>query len=122
MKVSRTRYSLRNKKTHPDENPLDMMANLMDVMLVFACGLMLALIVNWNVDLQGQEVDYASRQEVTETDLNQSENESDLQNDQDYRKKGVVYEDPETGKLYLVTDDAVDGNDASGDTVNDEEE
>ena len=66
MKIDRMKYSLRKKKVHPDENPLEMMANLMDVMLVFACGLMLALIVNWNVDLGGsQEVDYVNGKEVT---------------------------------------------------------
>ena len=30
---------------------MDGMANLADVMLVFACGLILALIINWNVDV-----------------------------------------------------------------------
>ena len=32
-------------------NPLDGLANLADVMLVFACGLMLALITYWNLSL-----------------------------------------------------------------------
>ena len=79
MKIDRMKYSLRKKKVHPDENPLEMMANLMDVMLVFACGLMLALIVNWNVDLGGsQEVDYVNGQEVTDTELSSSESESQI--------------------------------------------
>ena len=76
MKISSMKYNLRRKKVHQDENPLEMMANLMDVMLVFACGLMLALIVNWNVDLGGQEVDYVSEQEITETQLNENKSES----------------------------------------------
>ena len=38
MKISSMKYNLRRKKVHQDENPLEMMANLMDVMLVFACG------------------------------------------------------------------------------------
>ncbi len=76
MKISSMKYNLRRKKVHQDENPLEMMANLMDVMLVFACGLMLALIVNWNVDLGGQEVDYVSGQEITETQLNENKSES----------------------------------------------
>ncbi len=36
-----------------DINPMDGMANLADMMLVFACGLMLALITYWNVDVSG---------------------------------------------------------------------
>lgn len=103
MKVSKMKYDLRKKKDHQDENPLEMMVNLMDVMLVFACGLMLALIVNWNVDLGGQEV--VSGQEVTDTELSSSESESQIDENQDYKKMGTVYQDPETGKLYMVTDE-----------------
>ena len=103
MKVSKMKYDLRKKKVHQDENPLEMMVNLMDVMLVFACGLMLALIVNWNVDLGGQEV--VSGQEVTDTELSSSESESQIDENQDYKKMGTVYQDPETGKLYMVTDE-----------------
>ena len=103
MKVSKMKYDLRKKKVHQDENPLEMMVNLMDVMLVFACGLMMALIVNWNVDLGGQEV--VSGQEVTDTELSSSESESQIDENQDYKKMGTVYQDPETGKLYMVTDE-----------------
>ena len=94
MKISSMKYNLRRKKVHQDENPLEMMANLMDVMLVFACGLMLALIVNWNVDLGGQEVDYVS----------ENKSESEIDENQDYKKMGTVYQDPETGRMYMVTD------------------
>ena len=105
MKIDSMKYNLRKMKVHQDENPLEMMANLMDVMLVFACGLMLALIVNWNVDLGGQEVDYVSGQEVTDTELSSSDSESQIDENQDYRRMGTVYQDPETGKLYMVTED-----------------
>ena len=104
MKISSMKYNLRRKKVHQDDNPLEMMANLMDVMLVFACGLMLALIVNWNVDLGGQEVDYVSGQEITETQLNENKSESEIDENQDYKKMGTVYQDPETGRMYMVTD------------------
>ena len=44
---------------------LDGVGNLADVMLVFACGLMVALVVAWNVDLQTvQEVELADSQQV----------------------------------------------------------
>ena len=34
-----------------DSNPLDSLTNLFDVMLVFACGLMVALVISLNVDV-----------------------------------------------------------------------
>lgn len=103
MKVSKMKYDIHKKKVHKDENPLEMMVNLMDVMLVFACGLMLALIVNWNVDLGGQEI--VSGQEIMNTELSSSESEAQVDENQDYKKMGTVYQDPETGKLYMVTDE-----------------
>ena len=96
MKISSMKYNLRRKKVHQDENPLEMMANLMDVML--------ALIVNWNVDLGGQDVDYVSEQEITESQLNENKSESEIDENQDYKKMGTVYQDPETGRMYMVTD------------------
>ena len=33
-----------------NENPMDSLTNLFDVMLVFACGLMVALVMSLNVD------------------------------------------------------------------------
>lgn len=103
MKVSGMKFRLRRKKVHPDENPLEMMANLMDVILVFACGLMLALIVNWNVDIGGREV--VSGPEVTDTELSNRETESQIDKNQEYKRVGAVYQDPETGRLYMVTDE-----------------
>ena len=79
-------------------------ANLVDVMLVFACGLMLALITYWYVDVaaaaaepvhveQGEAVDDLSG-------LSQEqENSAEKENLEEY---GKVYRDPETGKLYMV--------------------
>ncbi len=32
-------------------NPMDGLANLADVMLILAVGIMLALVINWNVDI-----------------------------------------------------------------------
>ena len=62
-------------------------ANLADVMLVFACGLMAAVILNWNVDLSKTRVEILQRE---------------IQSSSSFEQKGTVYEDPETGKLYVV--------------------
>ncbi len=108
MKLDDSKYELRKKRVHSDENPLEMMVNLMDVMLVFACGLMLALIINWNVDITPQEVDYTSGQEVTDTELNDDKSDSEMDSERSYKKMGTVYQDSETGKMYMVSDEEQD--------------
>ena len=108
MKLDDSKYELRKKRVHNDENPLEMMVNLMDVMLVFACGLMLALIINWNVDITPQEVDYTNGQEVTDTELDNDKSDSDMDQERSYKKMGTVYQDPETGKMYMVSDEEQD--------------
>jgi hypothetical protein len=91
----------------PEEsNPLEGVVNVVDAMLVFACGLMLALSVYWNIDLGpiGERVDLQRGQEVTEVsdlrdDLVESEGQGEL-----YEKMGTVYKDPRTGQLFMLTD------------------
>jgi len=80
--------------------------NIADAMLVFACGLMLALSVYWNIDLGpvGERVDLQQGREVTESldlrdDLIEVQGEGEL-----YEKMGTVYKDPRTGKLFMLTD------------------
>lgn len=76
-------------------------------MLVFACGLLLALVINWNVDLtQGRErVDLQRGQEVSQdtdirNDLIETEGQGQL-----YEKVGTVYKDPVSGKLFMLTNE-----------------
>lgn len=90
-------------------NPMSSMANLMDVMLVFACGLLLALVANWNIDLgavaQGQDggddaQGSASVQRV-EGEMQEVQEGIDA-NDGSYESVGTVYRNEETGELYIV--------------------
>lgn len=89
-----------------DVNPLEGVVNIVDVMLVFACGLMLALAVYWNIDLGpiGDRVDLQQGREVTESldlrsDLFETQGQGEL-----YEKMGTVYKDPRTGQLFMLTD------------------
>jgi hypothetical protein len=77
-------------------NPLASLANLADVMLVFACGLMLALIVNWNVDVAPSSSGVDDMYEIDQVIENPDENISD-----DLEEVGKVFKDPETGKWYF---------------------
>lgn len=97
---------LRSKRRwkHEDVNPLEGTINIVDAMLVFACGLMLALAIHWNVDLGlGQRVNLQQGQEVTDVpeirnDLIETQGEGRL-----YERMGTVYKDPATGQLFMLT-------------------
>ena len=97
---------------HEELNPMEGVANLVDAMLVLACGLMLALIINWNVDVggTGSTVELNQEQEVTELEgMSASGEISDLTGN--YEELGVVYLDPATGKYYMVAkSDAAENN------------
>lgn len=93
-----------SKKTIEDINPMDGIANLVDAMLVLAVGIMLALIMNWNVDI-GVSEEYLKEnaQELEQVeDLNQDQTE-DVTSDESLQEMGKVYKDPKTGKLYMIT-------------------
>lgn len=81
-----------------DPDPMEGLANLADVMLVFACGLMVSMLLHWNVDLRHVVV---SQDELKEIGEYQAALDSGAIA-QDMESKGVAYEDPETGKLYII--------------------
>mgnify|MGYP001080595115 FL=1 len=87
-----------------DINPLEGAINIVDAMLVFACGLMLALAINWNVDLgMGQRVNLEKGQAIDNPqirkDLIETQGEGKL-----YERLGTVYKDPATGELFMISD------------------
>ncbi len=94
----------RRRWKNEDVNPLEGVINIVDAMLVFACGLMLALAINWNVDLGlGQRINLEQGREVSDTpgirdDLIKTRGEGEL-----YERMGTVYKDPETGQLFMLT-------------------
>lgn len=94
--------------TEEDSDPLAGFANIMDVMLVFALGLMLALVaqsrelrqhfqLDPQLDAAGTEVQ-AGREliEAPESIQQQISGGSGMQS------LGQVYKDPKTGKLILI--------------------
>ena len=80
-------------------NPMENLANLVDVMLVFACALMIAIITYWNVDLTQSKI---SKEDLEPVDDMQEAIQNDIDSEV-LQSKGRVYEDPETGELYIVT-------------------
>lgn len=88
-----------------DNDPTSGLVNVMDVMLVFALGLLIALI-SQNQDMQehfniSDAIDVQQGKELI--DLPRSiKNASEGKNTQGLQSMGQVYQDPETGKLILI--------------------
>ena len=94
--------SFRTSKPVEDVDPMLSLSNIGDVMLVFACGLMVALVMAWKVDLaQFQQVDPSV--ELQKDDIEQI-TENLYGEGNSFVEKGKVYQDPTTGKYYLVED------------------
>lgn len=84
-----------------DEDPMSSMGNLMDVMLVFACGLMIALIAHYNVDFAPTD---PAAGDVERLDAELQDAQQGIANsDSTYAEVGTVYRDVNTGELYVVS-------------------
>lgn len=62
---------------------MESVVNLIDIMLIFACGLLVSIVTLWNLDLNLAE-------RMNQADSNY------------YQDMGRVYEDPETGTMYII--------------------
>lgn len=81
-----------------DEGPMASMANLLDLMLVFACGLIAAL-MTLSVDIQ----QHFQPQTVTQgQELTQPPESAAPGQGQGMESVGQVYRDAKTGKLILI--------------------
>lgn len=97
MRISKGKNRLRVDRRKTDSvSPMESLANLVDVMLVFACGLIIALIAAHNVDLTKTPYKVDS--------INEKAGQTQKTKD-DLQEMGKVYKDPETGKLYVIEDE-----------------
>jgi hypothetical protein len=101
-------------ESEADADPRVGLVNLADVMLVFACGLMLALVAYWNLDVSSMS-EVIPANEVTEV--------QDVQKIEDgasggggFVELGKVYQDPMTGKFYMLQEDMDKSQDAAAGT------
>ena len=113
------RKGRRRRLDDEDVNPMNYVSNLSDVMLILATGIMLALIIHWQID-----VDTVSAEETTQTeeegsvDVTTTFTDDDLENSQEVpdslEELGAVYYDAETGTYYIIKGD---GDSAEATTV-----
>ena len=86
-----------------DMDPRLGLVNLADVMLVFACGLMLALVAHWGVDISGGPIkiddsNIKGVNDITPSDIIESSGEKE------YEEIGRVFRDIATGEMYVLKD------------------
>lgn len=92
--------------------PMDGVSNMSDAMLVLAVGIMLALVINWKIDIKevysGQDqkevVEEEKLQEFDSNDVTRNNSVSYEDIESKYVKSGTVYTDTYTGKTYIVVD------------------
>lgn len=93
-----------------EEDPMAGTSNLVDAMLVIAVGLLIFVVISWNMqsvvfqDSQQQAIEQSSSN-VTEVSEGQILNETPDTSDSSgsgYMEMGKVYKDPSTGKLIMV--------------------
>ena len=95
--------SFRMRQITEDFSPMEGVGNMADAMLVFACGLLLALIISWNVNVS--ETGEITKQEVRyEVENIGQPVEEDAEVTEELKDMGRVYQDPKTGKYYVVED------------------
>lgn len=103
MRVTGNRGRLRVKRKENDINPMEGIGNMADAMLVFACGLIVALILSWNVDVTDQGIQKIREKKYEVNNIDNSATET-IENEQDLEEMGTVYKDPKTGKYYVIED------------------
>lgn len=101
-------------KNREDVDPMASVANLADVMLVFACGLMMALVSLFGVDLSSTAVTSLDKSQVEEVDTPEDLPEDMSQEGSSYIERGTLLQDPSTGKYYIKADGEA-SEDLSGD-------
>ena len=99
-----TRLRARRMRTEDTAvNPMDGLGNLADAMLVLAVGIMLALVLNWKLDLTAVSAEPETTEapiEISEDDMQSTSEELDANA---LQKVGALYYDEATGTYYAIT-------------------
>ncbi|MGI6033266.1 MAG: DUF2149 domain-containing protein [Coriobacteriales bacterium] len=76
-------------------------SNLVDAMLVFACGLLIALVMASGTDLSSLTTQYTPTGDMQNIEDPGKVTTSKDQGGQGYEEAGTAYYDPDTGKYYI---------------------
>jgi hypothetical protein len=86
---------------HADTDPMASLGNLMDTMLVFACGIIVALIAHYGVELGSKEPD-VTNMEALDGHLSSVTDPGFTSSEATFTELGTVYQDDTTGELYVL--------------------
>ena len=78
-------------RSKDEADPMASVANIADIMLVFACGLMMALVTVWNIDFTPLSELQDKQLEAIDTPEDMPKDMTDAGNA--YVEKGMVYQD-----------------------------
>jgi hypothetical protein len=92
---------MRRRRDDEDVDPSSGLSNLADCMLVLACGLMVALVVAWNIDITNV-TEVTAKEDAQEISDIESVTGDLNSGGSSYIDMGRVYQDPETGKLFMI--------------------
>ena len=94
--------------SYEEVDPMNFVSNLSDVMLILAVGIMVALILHWQVPV-GQKAETQEQQQQEEGQDMVTFSDNDLDNQQEMpeaaQEIGNVYYDEETGTYYILQND-----------------
>jgi hypothetical protein len=81
---------------------MESMVNLVDVMLVFICGLLISIIIYWNIDMDNL-VTIINQQQMVKID-DPEEIREQMGAFDGYSDVGSAILDPSTGDVYVLDD------------------
>ncbi|KAB7885868.1 DUF2149 domain-containing protein [Poseidonibacter ostreae] len=100
----KSRFSSEHFSSEDDE-PLGPLANLVDIILVFACGLIAALVaISPNLQEHFNVDDSPNITEGKELASVPKDIKNSLDSKSGFKSLGQVYKDPKTGKLILISE------------------
>lgn len=102
MRINRGK-GLRVHHKSDDFSPMEGVGNMADAMLVFACGILLALIISWDVDISEQGEIHQTGTKYQVEDIG-DQTTTTVESKDDLEEMGKIFRDPKTGKYYVVED------------------
>ena len=84
-------------------SPMANMSNLVTAIIVFICGLLISIVMNWNVSLDGLMM-IVNKDQLVEIELPKGMEEQ-LGDIESFEEVGEAVADPQTGQVYVLEDE-----------------
>ena len=101
--MSKKKHSYISFDGKEELNPMNSVSNLSDIMLILAVGIMLALVMHWNVPIVSSP-GAVETEETNAVEFSADDLESIVELPENMQKTGEVYYDPESGSYYIIND------------------